>query len=274
MLMAVWLNGSPINGLPTGDRGFAYGDGHFTTLPVRDGSPVLLSYHWQRLLAACQAFGIPVNRFPDWQRDFLRFAAAYPNATAKIVITRGRGGRGYLPDETAEPHCYFMAWPVTAHSRDHQHGIDSGVLKGVLGLNPLTAGHKHLNRLEQVMLRRELAETPFPEAVVCDLNGDVTEGVFSNLFLIKDQLLYTPPLTSAGVAGVMRAFLMDYLHSLQHTVRVLTLRVEHLEQADELFFCNSLYGIWPVRRFNGQPMPANPVTQRLQFHLQNARITA
>ena len=274
MLTAVWLNGTPTNGIPAGDRGLAYGDGHFTTLPVREGVPVLLDYHWLRLREASEALGIPVQLMPKWQRDFQRFIAHYPNMVAKIIITRGCNGRGYLPAEQAHPNCYFMARPPVAHPVSHRTGIDSGVLKGYLGLNPRLAGLKHLNRMEQVMLRQELEQAGYPEAVVLDLNGEVVEGVFSNLFLIKEQLLYTPTLTSAGVNGVMRRFLMDYLQNLQHPVRELPLRLEHLEQADELFFCNSVYGIWPVRRFNGTMMPSNPITQRLQHHLKNARITA
>lgn len=272
MLMAVWLNGMPTNAVPAGDRGFAYGDGHFTTLPVRQGVAVLEDYHWQRLRATSVALGMPLDRFDAWRDDFRRFRAHFPNMTAKIVLTRGQGGRGYLPDERADPNCYFMAWPAGGHDPAHQQGIDSGLLRGCLGLNPLTAGHKHLNRLEQVLLRRELAATSWPEAVVLDLNGGVVEGVFSNLFLIKDGQLYTPPVTHAGVAGVMRAFLIDYLLTLQQPVRILPLAPEHLPQADELFFCNSLFGIWPVRRFNGTMMPPNPVTQRLLLHLKNARI--
>lgn len=273
MLTAVWLNGAPTNGIPAGERGFAYGDGHFTTVPVRRGVAVLAEYHWQRLEQTSRALGLSLRQLPRWRHDFQRFIGEYPNITAKIVITRGQGGRGYLPDEQLPPNCYFMAWPETAHAPVHQTGIESGLLSGCLGLNPLTAGHKHLNRLEQVLLRRELTGTVYPEAVVCDLNGEVVEGVFSNLFLVKDQALYTPPLGSAGVAGVMRAFLIDYLHDLRNPVRVVTLRKEHLGMADELFFCNSVFGIWPVRCFDGRLMPDNPVTQRLQHHLKNARIT-
>ncbi|HEX5361785.1 MAG TPA: aminodeoxychorismate lyase [Fluviicoccus sp.] len=273
MLTAVWLNGVAVDGVAADDRGFAYGDGHFTTMAVRNGEPPLMERHWQRLQQASLALGMADDRFAVWRQDFLRFVALYPEITAKIVITRGQSGRGYLPDPDAPSNCYFLAWPLTDHSHAHQAGISSGVLAGQLGLNPLTAGYKHLNRLEQVFLRRELAKTGYPEAVVCDLNGEVVEGVFSNLFVVRGSEVLTPALTSAGVAGVMRAFLMDYLSDLQHTVVTSRLRVEDLSDADELFFCNSVYGIWPVRCFNGRKMPPNPVTQRLQQHLKNVRIT-
>jgi 4-amino-4-deoxychorismate lyase len=274
VLTAVWLNGVAVDGVAADDRGFAYGDGHFTTIAVRNGEPVLMERHWRRLHEASQALGIADVGFAAWRQDFLRFASDYPECTAKIVITRGQGGRGYLPDPAVQPNCYFLAGPRTDHPPTHQAGIPSGVLTGQLGLNPLTVGHKHLNRLEQVLLRRELAESGYPEAVVCDLNGDVVEGVFSNLFVVRGSEVLTPALTSAGVAGVMRGFLMDYLSDLQHTVRASCLRVEDLHDADELFFCNSVYGIWPVRCFSGREMPPNPVTQRLQQHLKNVRITA
>lgn len=274
MLIAAWLNGSPVAGMPVDDRGFAYGDGHFTTLPVRGGEPVLLDYHWRRLLLSSQSLNIPVAGMDRWRQDFARFVAAHPDGIAKIIITRGAGGRGYLPDVQQLPNCYFLLWTEVPHASGNQAGIESGILQGRLGLNPLTAGHKHLNRLEQVLLRQELALTPWPEAVVCDLEGRVIEGVFSNLFAVQAGRLLTPALSAAGVRGVMRSFLMDSAGDLQHTVLETGLQTDDLDQADELFFCNSVFGIWPVIRFNGRIMPPNPVTQRLQQHLKNARITA
>lgn len=274
MLLACWLNGRPVSGIDPCERAFAYGDGLFTTLAVRAAQSPLLPYHWRRLQEGCQRLGINVQAVEQAILDFPRFLQAYPDCTAKIIISRGASGRGYLPADSAAPMVYFQAWPAAAPVLVHRQGISTGVLQQRLGLNPLLAGLKHLNRLEQVLLRQELQQQGWPEGVVCDLQGQVVEGVFSNLFVIQDDTLLTPALQQAGVAGVMRAYLLDWLAAAGHAVREQALSVADLLAADGLFFCNSLYGIWPVTRFDGTMRTAHPLTLRLQQHLDHVRITA
>lgn len=267
MLIATWLNGNVINCLDAQERAFAYGDGIFSTILVQNGSVKLLDLHWQRIILGCQRLAIALTNIKQWQNDFVAFITRYPHCTAKIIITRGCGGRGYLPDLQAEPHCYFYAYQASVHPADYQLGIKSEFLQQRLGCSPLLAGMKHLNRLEQVLLRQELAQLAYPEALVCDIQGYVIEGVFSNVFMIKDGVLYTPDLHQAGVAGVMREHVLQLAHALKWTVCIKSLYPAQFLAADEVFFCNSMYGIWPVTQIQGTILPKNPLTQHLQAHL-------
>jgi 4-amino-4-deoxychorismate lyase len=74
-----------------------------------------------------------------------------------------------------------------------------------LSNQPLLAGLKHLNRLEQVLARAEWQDGEHAEGLMLDQAGRVIEGVFSNLFLVRDGVLITADLKRCGVAGVMRA---------------------------------------------------------------------
>jgi 4-amino-4-deoxychorismate lyase len=267
MLIATWLNGNIINCLDVQERAFAYGDGVFSTILVQNGSVKLLDLHWKRIVLGCQRLAIALTNITQWQNDFAKFISQYSNCTAKIIITRGCGGRGYLPDIQAEPHCYFYAYQTSTHPNDYQLGIKSDFLHQRLGCNPLLAGMKHLNRLEQVLLRQELAQLAHPEALVCDIQGRVIEGVFSNVFMIKEAVLYTPDLHQAGVAGVMREHILQLARSLQWTVCIQDLYPEQFLAADEVFFCNSVYGLWPVKQIQGTIWPSTPLTQHLQANL-------
>jgi 4-amino-4-deoxychorismate lyase len=271
MLIAYWLNGHPIEHLSPLERGFAYGDGLFSTMAVIDGQVPLLELHWQRLQRGCLRLGINSDHMAQWQRDFSRFLLLYPNSIVKMIVTRGIGGRGYLPDAQSSANCYFYAYPAVAHASSYQHGIASGFLTGRLGINPMLAGLKHLNRLEQVLLRQELAQTVYPEALVCDVQGKVIEGVFSNVWLVKNGELFTPQLDEAGVEGVMRSHLLTLAGTLGLVVHTTILMPDDFISADEVFFCNSLYGIWPVQRLNGTILGDNPITQYLQQQLSYAR---
>lgn len=267
MLIATWLNGSVINCLDVQERGFAYGDGIFSTINIQNGQAKLLDLHWQRIQLGCERLVVSCKKLVQWQHDFDLFMAHYPDCIAKIVITRGCGGRGYLPDTQVQPHCYFYAYQAIPHSQAYQQGINSTILKQALGLSPMLAGLKHLNRLEQVLLRQELAVLDYPEGLVCDIQGRVVEGVFSNVFMIKDNIIYTPSLQQAGVAGVMRQHILYLAQHLQLTVTILDLMPADFLAADEVFFCNSVYGVWPVKQIQGTIYAHNPLTQLIQANL-------
>lgn len=268
-LLAAWCDGHPLTHLDLTERAWAYGDGLFSTVAIVAGRALFEAYHWQRLQLGCQRLGLATTAFQDWQHQFAAFIEHYPHHTVKIIISRGVGGRGYLPDSQQAPRCYLLAWPPSAHESRWQQGIQSVSLQGQLGLNPRLAGLKHLNRLEQVLLRQELASTGCPEGVVCDLHGMVVEGVFSNLFWWHQGQLLTPQLHQAGVAGVMRAWLLNYQCQQGQPVQEVAWTLPQLvQQAEELFFCNSLYGIWPIRQLNDTIYAYYPRTQQLQQQLR------
>ena len=97
-----------------------------------------------------------------------------------------------------------------------------------------------------------------------DTSGRVIEGVFSNLFLVQGGVLITADLQRCGVAGVMRAALLAEAERLAIPYQVADISLAQLQQADELFLCNSVYGIWPVRAFADRSWPVGPLTRKLQ----------
>ena len=133
-----------------------------------------------------------------------------------------------------------------------------------LAEQPLLAGLKHLNRLEQVLARGEWQDPAFVEGLMRDQSGRVIEGVYSNLFLLKDDVLATADLSRCGVAGVMRAEVLEQAMRLGISCEVRDIGYDELLGADEVFLCNSLYGIWPVRELAASVWPAGPLTRKLQ----------
>jgi 4-amino-4-deoxychorismate lyase len=128
---------------------------------------------------------------------------------------------------------------------------------------PLLAGHKHLNRLEQVFLRQEVADHQADEAIVCDTAGYVVEGVSTNVFGVKQGALFTPKLNQAGVKGVMRQAILAYADQIHLPVEEDHYTAEYFAAADELFFCNSVMGILPVHQWHQKKWVTGTVTQKL-----------
>ncbi|MDG4870063.1 aminotransferase class IV, partial [Guyparkeria sp. 1SP6A2] len=89
----------------------------------------------------------------------------------------------------------------------------------------------------------------------------VIEGVYSNLFLVIEGGLVTADLSRCGVAGVMRAEILQQAQMLGLAIELRDISLEELLSADEVFLCNSLYGIWPVRALQERHWSVGPLTR-------------
>lgn len=271
MIYPIWINGSEGACIDPADRGLAYGDGLFETLRIEQGRPLFLEQHLSRLFNSCLYFGLA----PDTEKlhqDFSRFLQVCPVfCVAKIMVTRGVSGRGYLPDAAALPTVIFSAHAQAGHPDDFAlEGVVAGLCVQRLGQQPMLAGHKHLNRLEQVLLRRELVGLGVEEALVCDPDGHVVEGVFNNVFLVRAGVLHTPRIETAGIRGVMRALVMEQARVGDIHVQEGHYQPDDFLDADEVFFCNSVNGIWPVRRLFDRHWCPGPLTRQLQGFWQKS----
>jgi 4-amino-4-deoxychorismate lyase len=148
-----------------------------------------------------------------------------------------------------------------------KQGITARFCDTRLGLNPALAGIKHLNRLEQVLARAEWTDPDIQEGIMLDMNEHVIEGTMTNLFYVKNETLYTSSLMLSGVAGIIRGIIMAMasehgLSSIEHTFTK-----DELLSADEVFVCNSIVGIWPIKRIATTCFPVGVITRQLQIWL-------
>lgn len=259
-----WIDGMPDDSLSVKDRGLAYGDGFFETILVKAGQPLLFERHMQRLALAGKRLAFALD-LPLIESECRAFATQLSDGVMKLIITRGDGLRGYAPTAGAPARRILQASPLPAYPQANaEQGVRLFPCRTRLAEQPLLAGLKHLNRLEQVIARNEWGDTEHAEGLMRDTSGRIVEAVYSNLFLVKGGVLLTPDLTRCGVAGVMRAELLAQAEQANLPVRALDLRMSDLQKADEVFVCNSVYGIWPVRGFEQLNWPVGPVTRKLQ----------
>lgn len=245
------VNGKPQKVIDAGNRGLAYGDGLFETLLLHRGRPVLLERHLQRLQNGCSRLGIPDCR-RELQQDLQLLEPDFAGAgILKIIVTRGAGGRGYRPPEDVPPDRILSLHPAPVPAGNPlEAGIAVFVCGQRLARQPALAGLKHLNRLEQVLASREWpAQGGFQEGLMLDTEGCVVEGTRSNLFWAAGGRLVTPALNQCGVGGIMREVLLE--HFGREAV-VESHPLAALLEADEAFVCNSIFGVWPISRMEGQ----------------------
>lgn len=262
--MESWVDGQPADVLSLKDRGLAYGDGLFETIAVHDGTPVLLERHLQRLEAGCQRLALNVD-MGALSTELSTYAGCLGDGVLKLIVTRGDSLRGYAADPSVPARRILQGNPPATYPTAHaEQGIHLFPCTVRLSEQPLLAGLKHLNRLEQVLARAEWRDAQYAEGLMLDASGRVIEGVFSNLFLVRDGVLFTADLSRCGVAGVMRAVLLFQAESQGIATQITDIGLEQLHQADEVFVCNSVYGVWPVRGCGSACWSVGPLTRKLQ----------
>lgn len=263
-----WLNGQPADSISLLDRSFQYGDGCFTTLMTAHGKLCQWNYHKQRMQSCLNALFIPE---PDWEQvERWLTVATKPDSLAglKLHISRGEGGRGYSSTQVTTPNVTISDFAYPMHYLQwREHGVELGVSQVKLGLNPLLAGHKHNNRLEQIMVKADLDRVGVLDGVVLDLNENVIETSMANLFWRQGDVLFTPDLSMSGVAGVARKRVLEYAQQAGIVVKIGQFDLTQVLRADEVFITNSLLGAAPIRAIEKQTFPIGTLTGRIQEKL-------
>jgi 4-amino-4-deoxychorismate lyase len=263
--LAVLIDGHPGECLPVTDRGLSYGDGLFESLALADGGPCLWERHLERLAAGCRRLGIPAADPGLLRHEAVQAIAGRRDGVLKVILTRGSGGRGYRPDPAARSRRILQWFPAPGYPPTWSvEGVQTRFCATALGRNPLLAGIKHLNRLEQVLARAEWSDPAIAEGLMLDSEGLVIEGTMSNLFVEREGRLLTPRLDRAGVAGVVRALVLEQARAQGISCDERDLAPQDLLEADALFFSNSLIGIWPVRRLGERRFGLGALTLALR----------
>lgn len=266
-VVAILVDGRPSGDVSALDRGLAFGDGVFRTIRCAGGRPLNWARHYERLEADCALLGLPVPAEALLRGELARVAPG--DASAKIVITRGAGGRGYALPAHVSPTRVVAAFPPPAYpSSLASEGVALHRCRLVLSEQPRLAGAKTLNRLENVLARNEWSDAGIREGLLGDAAGRVIEGTMSNLFVASGGRVATPELSRCGVAGAQRARVLEFLREDGVECAVRDIRWEELEAAEEIFLTNSLIGVWPVNRLGGRRLDPGPVARRMRQRIE------
>lgn len=276
--MSRWFSqGEEISEIAIDDRGLQYSDGLFETIAVRDGQPRLWDLHMDRLQTGCRRLALDVPEATVLLAQILAaITVVLPvaaDALVKIIVTRGVGKRGYAApgDATASVLIGLFersTWP----NRYYAEGIELRLCNARLSTQAQTAGIKLLARLDQVRARSEWQDPGIAEGLMLDQSGAPISGTMSNLFMLRDGVLHTPELTQCGVTGVMRRQILALAGQHGVPCKVTSISMEMLLAAEEIFMCNSQFGIWPVARCIHKSIDSWPVTKNMRMLLQQSGV--
>ena len=263
MAARVLVNGAITSQVSALDRGFGYGDGLFESVRLVDGRAPLWPRHMHRLADGCARLRIAAPDVMQLWSEAQRVSEGLAQSVVRITVTRGIGERGYALPASPQPCRVVAAFAAPTSGDDvYNRGLHMRVCDLRLAEQPLLAGIKHLNRLEQVLARAEWSDPAIAEGLLRDGHDRVISATMANLFAVIDGVLVTPALDRCGVAGVARAEVLA-IHSQAY---VTELGLPALSSASEIFLSSSVRGILPVQSLDEWNYVPGPLTRQLQEH--------
>jgi 4-amino-4-deoxychorismate lyase len=257
------VDGQPHDAVSALDRGLLYGDGLFETIRFVGGIAPLWSRHMHRLAHGCERLRLPAPDPALLWREAQAATQDMADAVLRITLTRGVAARGYTMPAEPSVTRIVAAFPMPVlDAAMYRDGVRLHPCATCLAEQPLLAGIKHLNRLEQVLARAEWNDPAIAEGLLCDMHGNAISATAANLFAVIDGVPITPRVDRCGVAGVLRAELLAALPQAQ----VRDLPLAECLAADELFLSSSVRGILPVQAVGDRVFAPGPVARAMQAH--------
>ncbi len=269
MTLSVLINGHrpPDLGhaLPLNDRGFQYGDGLFETARLERGAVRFLEAHLARLRDGCARLHILPPDEATLRAEIATVTTHLRSAVLKIIVSRGVGARGYRPSDDCSPTRVVAAYAAPEIEPDRVLRIRWCETR--LGRNERLAGIKHLNRLEHVLAQSEWNDPAIDEGLMLDTEGELVSATSSNVFLVREGVLFTPDLRYSGVRGVIRGEVLRAATALGIAVSEEPLWPHDVEAADEVFLTNAVRGIRAVGALDAKQWARGPVTSAFKAAL-------
>jgi 4-amino-4-deoxychorismate lyase len=232
--------------------------------PLINGArPRWIELHLQRLQRGLARLQIAFHEIEALRAEIMQLAAVdHAPCLVKVIVTRGSATRrGYAPAGDEKPTRVVSRHPWPATTEDE---FRVGLSEVRLSLNPLLAGLKHLNRLEQVMAQRACLHSGLSEVLMLSATPHVISGSMSNVFFAIRQQLVTPDLGAAGVEGVMRQLVLNAAARLSIGIQIRAVEARELIEVSEAFVTNVRLGVQSVHRLETRTLVSHDYAQQLR----------
>ena len=250
------------------DRGYCFGDGVYEVTRVFDGRCFAFSYHQVRLYRSMRFMDIPVKMRPEDLQELHEIMIEQSGITDGYIylqITRGVEPRHHAYDRSKlEPTMYMYIRPIKEDLSKLGEGVKAISLPDERWLN---VDIKTLNLIPNILAQTK-AEKKFAYSAVLFRDDICTEGATSNVFAVKDGILYTHPANNLILKGITRQLVVT---RVAPTAGVSVIEKEFdrefVENADELFFTDTIGGIIPITTFDRKPVgngQVGPVATKLR----------
>jgi branched-chain amino acid aminotransferase len=256
------------------DRGFLYGDSVYEVLRTYAGKPFALREHLERLRKSADEIFLSITKSDEaFASELSALLASVPyvgESYIRIVVTRGASDDIALDPALAKEPTYLLLVKPFPHIPPELYTEGARVVFVRHPTNPLR-GVKTGNYLANILALREAKKKSAYEGWLVDEGEILSEGANSNLFLIKDDIVRTPPLSAGLLAGITRQKVLEICAREKIAHREESLTVQDALSCDEAFLTSTLREVMPVTRIE-EYLPIQgrerPLTRRLRelFH--------
>lgn len=255
----IYLNGEIVKleeaVIPAYDHGYLYGLGLFETMRTYHRHPFLLDDHLDRIQASLHH----VNIMYTFRRDEvlaiidnLCKVNQLEDSYIRFNISAGVGDIGLQTEPYQEPTIIVFQKALPTHRFIAKEAV---ILKQRRNSPETTMRLKSHHYLNNIAAKREIGSDPKKEGIFLTEEGYLAEGIVSNLFWIKNGILYTPAVETGILNGITRQFIMRLASIYQLSIEEGFYQPDVLKDAEEVFFTNSIQEIIPVSRISGQDYP-------------------
>lgn len=258
------------------DRSYLYGEGVFETVRTYDGIVAFVPQHFRRLKDNCArlAIDLPLDA-SGFARALQRTLTANRLRNAMLRITISPVGRSpsLRRPRVVRSNIVIFPRPLPTHNpQRYRHGAQVILVQSVVADDPAIATIKSTSYLTRMLARLEVQRAGADEGLLANARGWIIEGTATNLFLVRRQRLYTPPIKDGALPGVTRHVILQLAQQLGIHCREAHITTAQLRIADELFLTGSSTEILPIRsirRLTTKRTIPGPITQQLMTAYQH-----
>lgn len=234
----------------TNNRAYRYGDGLFETMRMMEGNLMYFKYHVERLFKGMQT--LKLNYHKAFDQEFIaseifslaRANKIYKNARIRFSVFREDGG-WYTPEKNTFQYLIEIE-SLESSAYNAERGLIVDVYRDVRKDYSALSSLKTINSLPYVLAGVYRKENQLDECILLNREDNIVESISSNVFLVKENKVYTPSISEGCIDGVMRKVVIDLLKKKGITLYETKLPVALLEHSDEIFLTNALKGIQSV----------------------------
>lgn len=214
------------------DEGYCFGLGAFETIAVNDGIPQFLDQHYKRLACAL---------------EFLRLSSSLGEVKQRVKSALAdqqiQIGRKVLKIMVSEKNIIIHIRENNYKAEDYEKGFNTAFSDIRRNETSPFTYHKTFNYGDCIMEKRRFAAAGIQEPIFLNTKGEIAEGATTNVFFVKDQKVFTPPLSCGMLPGIIREYVLQ-----TYAVEEKIISPKDIAAYDEMFLTNSLLGIMPVRK--------------------------
>lgn len=237
------------------DRSYLYGEGIFETLRCYRGRPAFLEKHFQRLAQNARRLQIPLPLSEhDFQSVLLELLAKNKIKEAAVRVTVSLQGAAFGVDRPPNPQTNLTLFcrKVQLDPKFFEEGVKVFGSQNLINDSPGIADIKATSYLTKMLARAEAAKAGAYETLLKNTKGNWVEGSRTNLFIVLDRVVMTPPLSEGILNGITRQIVLEILKEKKIPHREAPVTDLMLQNAEEIFLTGSTSEVMPVREILGK----------------------